>query len=220
MATPSLAQQVALLEQHMACAEAHPVLPDGPHIAQSDAVSVPEVRALYPIVHELYTKYEHSDVFREPVNALALGAYDYHTRIQTPMSLRDVLDGMVAGKYSNAAQVRKDIQVIWHNCATYNGEASPFTTRARKCEEWLEKKVREAEERAPAPAERVDAFHALMYEHSADQALLDAVTGEVRRLQPELIVDDDLDLDNMTLKTVARLEQVVQDHLRTGRRGR
>lgn len=78
--------------------------------------------------------------FLKPVNKKLIK--DYYSKIKYPMDLETVSKKVSAHKYHNRQEFVKDIQQIYDNCITYNGQASPYTTKAeallRVCHEVLQ----------------------------------------------------------------------------------
>ena len=64
--------------------------------------------------------------FRQPVDWKGLGLEDYPIVIKKPMDLTTIKNKLKKGKYSAAAEVIQDIELIWENCKTYNMADSPI----------------------------------------------------------------------------------------------
>ncbi|XP_071931282.1 uncharacterized protein [Coffea arabica] len=59
--------------------------------------------------------------FNAPVDPAALGIPDYFDAIVSPMDFGTICNNLELGlKYTDAADVYKDVQLIWDNCSKYN----------------------------------------------------------------------------------------------------
>ncbi|KAI3497513.1 hypothetical protein L1887_40177 [Cichorium endivia] len=66
-------------------------------------------------------KLDAADPFNAPVDPVELGIPDYFDVIDTPMDFGTICNNLENGlKYMNSADVFKDVEYIWHNCAKYN----------------------------------------------------------------------------------------------------
>lgn len=65
-----------------------------------------------------------SEPFRYPVQRDV--AENYYEIIKHPMDLTSCLDKIKQRQYPNLESFKKDIDLIWENCATYNGRNSPL----------------------------------------------------------------------------------------------
>jgi len=70
--------------------------------------------------------------FSTPVDAKALGLVDYHRIVRKPMDLGTIMSNIKRqiksgeGIYGSAAEVYKDVCLVWDNCKLYNLEGSPI----------------------------------------------------------------------------------------------
>ncbi len=53
-----------------------------------------------------------------------LGLLDYPLVIETPMDLGTVRSKLEHGVYTSSKQFRKDVNLVWTNCMTYNADGS------------------------------------------------------------------------------------------------
>ncbi|CAK9147344.1 unnamed protein product [Ilex paraguariensis] len=68
-------------------------------------------------------KMDAAEPFNAPVNTIALGIPDYFDVIDTPMDFGTICSNLEnGGKYTNSADVFKDVQYIWDNCSKYNNK--------------------------------------------------------------------------------------------------
>jgi len=72
----------------------------------------------------------HALWFREPVPEDA--APDYREVIARPVDLGTVARGVLGGAYAGAAGVRRDVDLVWANCAEYNGDGHPIVAVSRR----------------------------------------------------------------------------------------
>ncbi|CCW65659.1 unnamed protein product [Phytomonas sp. EM1] len=207
---PDPAKEIQYWLQYIECAMQHPILPSGSHAYHSHLSTVPEIRDLYHCIYKLYTEESSSLNFREPVNALETGAFNYYQVVEQPLSLREVLDRMAEGNYySTAEQVLQDIELIWTNCAKFNGPTSPLMEEAKKCAAALERIQQRFEEEKPAPKAAVDDFFELMQKHGTpevNKALLDYF----QKNDPSVLVDEEVLLDNLTNKQLRAIIRIVE----------
>ena len=54
--------------------------------------------------------------FNDPVDAVALGIPEYYEVIKKPMDLGTCKAKLMRGEYKSAAELLKDVQLIWSNC--------------------------------------------------------------------------------------------------------
>ncbi|KAM7276243.1 hypothetical protein ACFE04_018109 [Oxalis oulophora] len=67
-------------------------------------------------------KYKQGWVFNKPVDAAALGLYDYHLVIKNPMDLGTVKGKLEKGLYKSPLDFAKDVRLTFNNALTYNPE--------------------------------------------------------------------------------------------------
>jgi hypothetical protein len=168
----------------------HPPLPSEDVIGRADAAlmqaMVPDVRELYPIVYDLYSG-DLAQIFRNPVYALSEpGVWPYYQTISHPMSLRDVIEKLHSSRYSTCKQVIDDVDLIWSNCATFNGADSTVTQNAKKCQHWFQKKVQDLEETKLVPETELLEFTEFVENHG-DENLVRQLTAVVQKYAPHLV---------------------------------
>jgi hypothetical protein len=228
----STEEKVRELIQHcklyMECALGHPAMPVGEHKKLKDVDMqrlVPEVADMYAVVWRLYATNSDSEVFREPVNALLFGLFDYYKVIKEPMSLRTILDKAATSKYSNAGQVKADLDLIWANCERFNGSDSEITAKARKCAEWVRKTLVEMEDASPISQEAAEMFIERMGQNPEH---LGSVTDIIEREQPTAIEDGEINVMVLRKSVFNKLTKILEPKTRSrtpvggygGKRGR
>ncbi|KEG10121.1 hypothetical protein DQ04_04151120 [Trypanosoma grayi] len=205
--------------KYVDCALSHPrPLPSGKHIYHSDLSTVPEVRDLYDCLYKLYTEEGASANFREPVNALELGVFNYYTIVNEPMSLRTVLDRIAeGGHYSQASQVTQDVERIWSNCEKFNGPDSAIAAEAKKCQATLMTLRERLADEQNAPAAEVDRLVRVL--EDADDSILAALERYFRKEDPSLILSEgDLDVGALKVKHVKAMKAIFEQTMNGGRR--
>lgn len=165
------------------------------HVEQQGFTAVPEVRELYPILLALY-RLPVSQLFQEPVNALEYETtLGYHDMIESPMSLRDILERIVRGEYSNTDQVHHDIGLIWTNCATFNGGA--FANQVAACKQKLDQLIQEHADKKLIPLAQQEEI--IRYINECNEEFSGNVMGVIKRLHPKALGDEgDLDLEQLS----------------------
>lgn len=73
--------------------------------------------------------------FQQPVDAEALRIPDYHTIIKNPMDLGTIKQKLTNSAYSKCKEFCADVELVFSNCITYNGEASEFGVLAKNLRE-------------------------------------------------------------------------------------
>lgn len=79
--------------------------------------------------------------FLEPVDAKALGLWDYHERVKEPMSFKQIGDKFNKYEYRSITEVIADIRLILENCYRYNGSDHWVSKLGHKMEKILEQKL-------------------------------------------------------------------------------
>lgn len=213
MAAKSPAARIEEYVQFIDRALDHPPLPSEELLPFDEhAAMVPEVRELYPIIYELYTL-DFAALFRNPVYALSEpGLYSYYEYIAEPRSLRDVVDKMTSSRYSSARQVHDDLNLIWKNCAQYNGEDNEVTQTARKCEAWIRTKIQQLEDQAIVPHELLQDFTDYV-EQQGDHVFMSQLQMVITKHAPERIdAENDVSLENMNYGLFRRLQELMEAH--------
>ncbi|ESS69005.1 hypothetical protein TCDM_02277 [Trypanosoma cruzi Dm28c] len=199
------------------CALSHPhPLPKGKHVFRSDLSTVPEVRDIYDCLYKLYAEESASASFREPVNALELGVFNYYEVVTEPMSLRTVLDRIAeGGHYSQATQVLADVEKIWSNCEKYNGADSALVKEAKKCQGILTRLRERLAEEQPAPNAELDKIISAF--ESADESVLGELEAYFRREDPSLIISNgDVDLTALRVKHLKAMKAILERAMNGG----
>ncbi|ORC91406.1 uncharacterized protein TM35_000064110 [Trypanosoma theileri] len=199
------------------CALSHPKpLPTGKHVFRSDLKADPELREIYECLFRLYTEEKASTEFREPVNALQHGLFNYYTVITEPMSLRTVLDRIAEGNhYSDASEVMSDVEKIWSNCEKFNGADSAITAEARKCQLALTLLIKSVADEQLAPPSEVDEVIAQL--NNMDVSVLAEVEEYFRKSDPTLIGENsDVDVPNLKVKHLKEMRKIIERAERAG----
>ncbi|EAN79959.1 Bromodomain, putative [Trypanosoma equiperdum] len=206
-----LAEDINYWIRYIDCALSHPLpLPKNKHVFHSDQRLAPEIRDLYDCLYKLYAEESASEYFREPVDALRVGAWNYYSVITEPMSLRTVLDYIVqGGRYSQVEQIMNDVELIWKNCERYNGAESHLAADARRCRAILEKHRERLADEQTAPAAEVDELIEAL--ESMDDSVLKAVEAYFLREDPTLILSSgDVDIPSLRVKHLRAMKEIVQ----------
>lgn len=168
------------------CALGHPVLPVGSHTKVDLSDYNLEIKKIYELLYDMYKDDKDGAVhwFREPLNALATGSYDYYTKIPNPMSLRVVLDRCAARKYASEEEVLRDLDLIWKNCEIYNGPNHVAAIDARTCRDKILSRLRVSVDEAVALQEAFGPVDEAILEKifevaKTEPGVIDAETGEI-----------------------------------------
>lgn len=102
-----------------------------------------------------------AELFSEPVDAEALGIPEYREVIKEPMDLGTILGRLEVGEaqgwdkciYKGIDDVKRDIELVWNNCYTFNMPGEPISEMCKDLEkvfksEW--KKVEEGTKAKPS----------------------------------------------------------------------
>lgn len=76
-----------------------------------------------------------SRMFMQPVNPLTDGCLDYFTKIKHPMDLSTSRKKLEDGQYENVEQWKKDMELIWTNALSYNGQGALISILARELQD-------------------------------------------------------------------------------------
>jgi len=71
-------------------------------------------------------------IFNTPVDAVALGLFDYHQIIETPMDLGTIKKRLHAVAYSSRQEVSDDIRLVFTNAMRYNPPRNPIHLAAKE----------------------------------------------------------------------------------------
>lgn len=77
--------------------------------------------------------------FHEPVNPEALHIPDYTQIIKKPMDLGTIKQKIANSAYNNCKEFASDVELVFNNCITYNGESSDFGVLAKNLKEEFKK---------------------------------------------------------------------------------
>eukprot|EP00758_Cryptobia_borreli_P006011 Tbor_TRINITY_DN5048_c1_g1::TRINITY_DN5048_c1_g1_i1::g.14038::m.14038 len=216
----------------ISCALTHPQIPTGNSVHRRrnateliGTSSSSEILELYPILYEMYSKLDAAKDFREPVNALQYGIYQYYQKIEKPMSLRTILDRMVGEvsggdsavrsrgtHYGTTAEILDDVSLIWANCEKFNGPDSPITTAARVCEKWLLNKLEEVEDRKLVENKQLEQFEVYFGKVTEEKPeLIDTVMDYMKQHHPEILTkEDDVDPEKLTVGVLKSLWRLLE----------
>lgn len=193
------------------CALKHPPLPEGEHNFNPNLQLVPEVMEVYPVVFELYTNVKESAPFREPVNALDTGVFHYYEAITSPMSIRDVLEKIAHGHYSNAQQVASDVELIWANCEQFNGAESMLSKQARECDAIFKTALQNRHDNAEVPTELISKMKTYIEDHG-DEELMNQVYGIIESDAPQLLSEGEVDLSGLRRGVFKKIQALLERH--------
>lgn len=77
------------------------------------------------------TKYNISKMFLQPVDPIRDECSDYFTIIKKPMDLGTVRKKLETDQYHTVEQWKEDVNLIWTNTVTYNGQKALISTLAK-----------------------------------------------------------------------------------------
>ena len=77
--------------------------------------------------------------FLDPVDYVTLNIPDYPKIIKNPMDLGTAKRKLLNGEYNIFQDFLNDINLIWHNCKTYNQPGSDIVKMANHCEKTFKK---------------------------------------------------------------------------------
>ncbi|XP_028414754.1 uncharacterized protein LOC114537843 [Dendronephthya gigantea] len=102
-----------------------------------------EVQQGYRIFHELKSDQYKSITypFVRPVDVEGLNLWDYHARIETPMSFTQIEGKFKSYDYQSITAVISDMRLILENCYRYNGSTHWISKLAHKLEKILDQKL-------------------------------------------------------------------------------
>ncbi|KAH0791447.1 Bromodomain containing protein [Histomonas meleagridis] len=80
--------------------------------------------------------------FIEMVDPERDGAPDYFEFIKKPMALNEVKRKIIANEYETITEWEDDVNLIWSNAITYNGEDTLFTHMAKEASLWFSNKMK------------------------------------------------------------------------------
>ena len=70
------------------------------------------------------------------------GAPDYLTVIKEPMALNEVKKKLNSDEYNSIKDWERDVNLIWQNAKTYNGDDTLFTHMAMEASMWFNEKMK------------------------------------------------------------------------------
>ncbi|XP_046858978.1 uncharacterized protein LOC124452466 isoform X2 [Xenia sp. Carnegie-2017] len=102
-----------------------------------------EVQQGYRIFRELLSDQYKSVTypFLEPVDVEGLNLYDYHTRIEKPMSFKQIESRFNKYDYQSITAIVSDMRLILENCYRYNGSGHWISKLAHKLEKIIDQKL-------------------------------------------------------------------------------
>ncbi|XP_034035129.1 bromodomain-containing protein 3-like [Thalassophryne amazonica] len=115
-----------------------------------------QLRYCSDILNEMFSKrhYPYAWVFYTPVDADALGLYDYHDIIKEPMDLSTIKKKMDQQRYADAEAFAADVRLMFSNCYKYNPLTHEVVSMARKLQEVFETKYLKISQNVEIPDER------------------------------------------------------------------
>lgn len=75
------------------------------------------------------------------VDPIRDGAPNYFDFIKEPMALKEVEKKLKQNEYKNIEGFKRDINLIWQNAITYNGDDTLFAHMAKEASLWFNKKM-------------------------------------------------------------------------------
>ena len=94
--------------------------------------------------------------FIEMVDPEKDGAPDYLDFVKEPMSLNEVKKRLKEGQYTTIDAFKRDVNLIWENAKTYNGDDTLLFYMAMEAKLWFEKKMKKIE--IPSEVEWTEKF--------------------------------------------------------------
>lgn len=79
--------------------------------------------------------------FLDPVDPERDNATNYYEIIKNPMTLREVEKKLLNKRYRDISDFRRDVNLIWSNAITYNGDSNIFGHFAMEGKIWFNKKM-------------------------------------------------------------------------------
>ena len=79
--------------------------------------------------------------FVNMVDPVRDGAPEYFDIIKEPMALKEIEKKLKGSEYKTIAAFRADIDLIWKNAITYNGDETLFAHMAKEASLWFNKKM-------------------------------------------------------------------------------
>lgn len=70
------------------------------------------------------------------------GAPDYLDYVKEPMALNEVKRKLLNNEYESREQWERDVNLIWTNAKTYNGDDTLFTQMAMEASMWFNEKMK------------------------------------------------------------------------------
>ena len=113
-----------------------------------------EVTTRYHKVIRLLRQQPAAKYFKDPVDWQKLQLWNYLEVVTSPMDLGTVLRKLEQREYATVAALRADVDLIWDNAITYNGETSWIKKHVDEMRSIASKRFHEAESRPPGLARR------------------------------------------------------------------
>eukprot|EP00894_Picocystis_sp_ML_P000751 jgi/Pico_ML_1/51268/g2329.t1 len=103
-----------------------------------------------------------AELFSEPVDAEALGIPEYREVIKEPMDLGTILGRLEVGEaqgwdkciYKGIDDVKRDIELVWNNCYTFNMPGEPISEMCKDLEKVFKSEWKKVEEGTKAKPSR------------------------------------------------------------------
>lgn len=212
-------EEVNYLLAYIDCALNHhprPLPSESGHAYRGAAiVGPPEVQDFYHCLYKLYKENRDSENFREPVNALAMGVFNYYDVVKDPISIRTVLDRLVATEpyYTTVEQIEADVERIWSNAELFNGPQSAVAAKAQACRDSL-RQLREdfEDDKIPPEADVVKAFDGVADTQNSD--FKSAVERMLRVEYPNLLTPQyEVSVAEIRVRHLKRLQELKDRYL-------
>lgn len=81
------------------------------------------------------TKHSKAWIFNEPVDPVALGIKDYFDIIKKPMDFSKIKEKLKQHEYVTMRQFIEDVELVFVNCYTYNGESSQVAMMCKEVQD-------------------------------------------------------------------------------------
>ncbi|OHT11007.1 Bromodomain containing protein [Tritrichomonas foetus] len=123
-------------------------------------------------------KSNHLGSFKQKVNPEKDNAPNYAEIVKNPMDLRTLQDRLHTGLITTVAQFKQELDLIWDNCAKYNGPAHRLTKLAKQVQSNINKVWDES--RRPQPSASLD--HLLKLQTVLEE--LDRKASKLLKIEP------------------------------------
>ena len=90
--------------------------------------------------------------FTRPVDEVKDRAGGYLAAIKTPMDLKTLHDRLLTGQITTVGEFKRDLDLIWNNCITFNGPDHQLSLKAKEAKEMIDEKWEKSTRPGPSAA--------------------------------------------------------------------